>query len=621
MAGLEDVTCVIIRPILSPPPLTVRAPSSKVTAETPPATPDWVQLDAVSPISRPLPSAVANPSSPAPEVKSLTEVPALSKIRPDSLKAARTLGVLLKRMEPHMSPESQYELRNNSDLVGVLCGEMSLARVRLEGKAADDLKAVVHCLGLTTREYLAIVEDPLQPGQFTVLNKAEINLSVPEVRWGLTLNADSFTPQAAARVEALNEKGRHNAAACLAESRKVGQPVESGERIPRQIGMIVYVDSPEALQRFHSVIHEWRENVQDFGHRNVVFRLCDDSPEPFSSKIRSLLEQQPKDAIQFQYIGPEQKAQLRASLEQALQPALGPQDAAQVAALVGGAGATQNRNLSLQLLGKQGGLQMDHDMTPEILTSHWEDPIPFDILGSLEGESNSYGIRSFSFSGAHDVSIEHILKSDHGMAPRRIRDSEQAFMGNQVRGPMFVSKNVSQAARIAPGLRDGDLALTQVSQKVDSYSSKGLVEAVYHRDQAGGRWSGGHLMRQYLLYECCDEAISKWVDESAEGHPEKVGQAILKGLEQQTCWNQVSRSSFFGRSKEALQDYYSGLPSDHPERQNIREGLFLDPNQGINTEKLNASLHEEARGLLRTHALALVHSKTIEDCLGAQVRA
>ena len=160
-------------------------------------------------------------------------------------------------------------------------------------KAADDLKAVVHCLGLTTREYLAIVEDPLQPGQFTVLNKAEINLSVPEVRWGLTLNADSFTPQAAARVEALNEKGRHNAAACLAESRKVGQPVESGERIPRQIGMIAYVDSPEALQRFHSVIHEWRENVQDFGHRNVVFRLCDDSPEPFSSKIRSLLEQQP----------------------------------------------------------------------------------------------------------------------------------------------------------------------------------------------------------------------------------------------------------------------------------------------------------------------------------------
>lgn len=61
MAGLEDVTCVIIRPILSPPPLTVRAPSSKVTVETPPATPDWVQLDAVSTISRPLPSVVSQP--------------------------------------------------------------------------------------------------------------------------------------------------------------------------------------------------------------------------------------------------------------------------------------------------------------------------------------------------------------------------------------------------------------------------------------------------------------------------------------------------------------------------------------------------------------------------------
>lgn len=427
---------------------------------------------------------------------------------------------------------------------------------------------------------------------------------------------ESWSAQASEKAERLNAEGRHNAAACLAATREVGLPQPSVGELPNQVGMIAYVNSPDSLQRFSGVLREWRENLHDFGHHGVTFRLCDDSPEPYATQIRGLLAQQPKDSVRFEYLGAEQKAHLRERLQQGLSSQLSPQDAAQVAALMAGPGATQNRNLSLQLLGRQGGLQMDHDMTPEVLCTHWEDPIPFDILGSLQGKGEEYGIRSYSFTGAHDVSIDHILAGGESLAPRRIRNKAEGFMGNQVRGPMFVSKNIPSAARIAPGLRDGDLALSKLSEKVTTFSSGGLSEAIYHRDQAGGRWYGGELLRQYLLYEFCTKAVSAWVGSSDEGAPEKVGRALLQGLEQHPTLSTVQDSSCFERSQSALKKYCDRLPLGHPEHERIREQLCLRDNQEMDSVSLDASLHQEARGLLRTQALALIHSRQIEEILG-----
>jgi hypothetical protein len=538
-------------------------------------------------------------------------------MRFDSLRTARSLGVLSKRMAPHLSPEALHELRSNIDLVGVLCGEMTIAKLALDGKARDDIKAVVKCLSLTCPQTLATLEDPQDPRQLLVLNKAEINLEIPQVRWGLYLQPETWTAETTKKAEQLNPKSSVHAQACLAASLQVGEPLKDAPPLPKQIGMIAYVDSEQGVRRLASVVGEWRENLKDYGHRQVQFRLCDDSPEPFSSQIRDLLGKQSDEVVQFEYLGPKEKAQLCQQLEQGLTPQLGQAEAARVAALMAGPGATQNRNLSMQLLGQQGGLQMDHDMTPEVLCSHWEDPIPFDILGDLRLKQNEYGLRSYSFTGAHDVSIEHILAADHAMAPRRISGGLDASMGNSLRGPMFVPSQVPLAGRIAPGLRDGDLALGRVSEKVTTFGPSGLAESIYHRDQAGGRWSGGQLVRQYLLFEFCDRAISDWVAEQDQGDPVKVGQALLRGLEQNEKWSGVGESSFLGRTQPVLKNYINGLPDEHPERSRSREQLCLNDAQEVDQGRLDDSLHAEARQVLRTQALALIHHEQIAQILGS----
>lgn len=166
-------------------------PPGKALVDKPLGIHDEVEIGAAS---NPLPllfSKAPHPSAPT-SPSEQTEAPVISApqvsvsrpLNPESLRTARTLGVLTRRMQPHLSPMALHELHSNAELAGVLCGEMTMARLRVEGKAVDDLKAVVNCLALVSRERLATVDDPQHPGQLLVLNKSNINLEIPEVRWG-----------------------------------------------------------------------------------------------------------------------------------------------------------------------------------------------------------------------------------------------------------------------------------------------------------------------------------------------------------------------------------------------------------------------------------------------------
>lgn len=612
----------------------------------------------IVPVSR-APQATAENSVPQ-DVATLTAVAPLVQTAPSGrpldrseVTNALTLRAVTLRLGEELPESVRKELRENADLAGVLCGVMNSVSLPLsEPQEQEALRNLAGCQSLAAGQHLAALPDPHQPGHFLILNNANFSWKLHEVRWGKELKPETWTAAAAAKVESWNAENRPRAQALLAITQTAPEGRPPSERTPRQLAMISYVTSEEQLQRCGRVLVEWRENFQQFGHQHMQARLCDDSPEPFGSRLQELAEKNG-----FIYVGPAEKAALRLELEKRLQQHMSLDDARQVAALVAGPGATQNRNLSLQMLGKSGGLQMDHDMTPEILTAYCDRPIPYDIVSRMES-APEHQISSFNFTGAMDVSIDTILAQPLGPlnrnseppAPYRMKSDTQLILGNAVRGPMHVPAKVPAAARLAPGLRDGDLALTTFSERLGGACSSGLADSVYHRDPAGGRWGGANLLRQYLIYEMVNAVAAEalpWQDGGLP--PAQAGQLLLERLQSDKPWPTVADSACYQRGQKSLETYdqerrrgleevglaLQGLDSSQAasvagmwksgasvkEARAELEGLRdrLEGERGamrrLQGPALDGDLQREAREVLRIQALALRHFEVIQDVL------
>ncbi len=443
------------------------------------------------------------------------------------------------------------------------------------------------------------------------------------------------------------------------------------EGTPRKIGMISYVNSEYQFQRLNSVLQEWKRNLEEFGHHHVTMRICDDSQPPFSDRIQALLQTLSETGPnRFVYTGARQKAELSQELERELRKSLSAQDAAAVASLVAGPGPTQNRNLSLQFLGSEGGLQIDHDMTAEVLTKHFDKPLPYDLLGSLE-QAPRNNLSSLRFCGADDHSIESIVgaalpqarnnawltvESREPEAPKRIQSLEDEGMGGSLRAPMNVPSNFSPAGRISPGLRDGDLALGCVAKNIAGEPTQELGESVFHRDTAGSRWGGASLLKEFLkfatVYRVFDGLRQKGPQTSQQLSQglQKSSSGELPATEQLWCYDSSresvstflsERQSKVAELKEMLSnsnyprslESWAGQPLTpklrkqstaeirqviqklEAESQEMREKLHLDQNGQIDVQALQTDLHNEVRQILHTHALALAQSQQISSTI------
>jgi hypothetical protein len=595
--------------------------------------------------------------------------------------AALTLKVLLKRQAGQMSSELREKLYNDPLLVGTLCGVTPGVSLKLSPEDTTKLSVIVDSMELSMRRGLALLPDPQQEGNTLLLGRS-VGYMFADLNWGLRKlpgRPEALTPEAMQKIQEGCDENKSEALSCVALLKGVSEQRLPGPKTPGKVGMIAYVSSDYQLQRFGEVIEDWKSNFTDFGHHHVQFTVCDDSPEPYGTEMRKLLQQASKDSpVRFGYLGTSEKAKLRNMVADALKPSLSLQDATKVSDLVAGAGATQNRNLSLQLLGKTGGLQVDHDMTAEVLAEVSDKPIAYDILEYLEREApQGGGLASFRFCGAYDVSIDYIaslplppMESQFWNAsedrepkdPEKTKGLMDEGMGQTLRAPMVVPVGADPGMRIAPGLRDGDIALDTFSRKISGVENTGLGHYVHHRDEAGSRWGAGKLMSQYLLFEMVNESVSSWLPDEKYS-PSQAGEAILEKLKTPDSWpnferlwdyadyQQVAESYVQRRdtglvslnemtaqldsgsgdavlqqwsgegqaqNKDLCQEQLQGLQKRlQSDREDMKQSMHIGLNGQMDKEALQADMQAQAADVLRTQALALIHADKIAEVLAS----
>jgi len=489
---------------------------------------------------------------------------------------SRVAAALLNNPELGLASETLEKLKNRPEWFGVIAGVLPAASISgNKHQIISDLHVVSHYQAMATQQNLEIIPDPTQKERWLLYNGDLLAREFPETRLQNHILADGkpgfdsqrWTPEVAEKVMVYNRQ--HHAEALSAISRVNHAPETRlpGPRTPAAIHMIGYVSSPHQLERFKAVLQNWTENLRVYGHRTQPLVFCDDSPEPFATELRQLLHKTGQETgLNLIYVGQAENEQLTQVLQKRLAARLSEADIEALATLLAGRGPTQNRNFSLQLLGKSGGLQIDHDMTSEILAlspqelrndfaelHEWkkipqggsDKPIllSYDILQCLEAAPQDC-LSSLRFCGSNDIDLRHLIaiptpklerslwlspESRECAQPLIIQDRFGCSMGGSLRSPMNVPKNFNSTALLAPQVRDGDIAVG-----ITSYLSLGLPSMelplyVNHRDQAGGNWGSGELLYQYKTFEMIQHCLKHWVSQAGQG-PEALGKAILAGL-------------------------------------------------------------------------------------------
>ena len=488
---------------------------------------------------------------------------------------ARVLASMVAIPELGLEESTVERLRQRPEWFGVLAGVLPAVSVSgRERSLISDLHLLSHYQSITTQQDLRVIPDPLREGRWLLCNGDLLAREFPESRLSLDepgeaprFDQDRWSADLAARVEEYSEEHRAEAVAALCQLHRPGQGRWPGPRTPARVQWIGYVGSEHQLQRFERVVQDWSDNLKHFGHHTTPLIYCDDSPEPFATRIRQMLEaQSAATGLPLQYVGSEEKQALAANLRHRLE-ALNPVDREAVVDLFVARGPTQNRNFSLQLLGPSGGLQLDHDMTAEVLVTppiqvrerfgqsqDWRkipqtgssEPVAlrYDLLQTLE-KAPGDRLSSLRFCGSEDMDLRHLvgappakLRHRHWFGPENRDYADAKYvdhrygtpMGGSLRSPMNVPKGWDSSSLLAPQVRDGDLAVGQTAYLVGNQRPNELLQYVHHRDQAGGRWGGGVLLYQFKTFEMVSTALSQWVQPPGQG-PEAVGRAVLEALD------------------------------------------------------------------------------------------
>lgn len=613
-----------------------------------------------------------------------------------------TVSAGLRRVMASLSPETRQLLEKNPEIPALLSGIVPSLTVPAGPSSYDELMKLVDAFSVSTGQSIEIGEDPAHPGQAILVHNGAVEKVAPELvsdqpsqfrfdwsRWNddtqsrlgtLHLGETSRQGQNLGPLAILDPALEARQSECSARVRDCQAILElgcgaraPGPTTPAKIGMISYVSSDYQLKRLEAVLREWKNNLEEFGHHHVSLRLCDDSPQPYGSKIKEMLLQMNESGPNsFLYLGAEEKSRLQQRVKSDLKGLISVEDASSVASLVAGAGPTQNRNLSLQLLGAEGGLQIDHDMTAEVLTKHFEQALPYDLLGALE-QAPQDQLSSLRFCGAEDHAIDTILQAPLPEAkrsawqvtenrepdkPSRVNSLDDPGMGGGLRAPMHVPKNFSQAARISPGLRDGDLALGNVAEAMAGQHPVELTQNILHRDTAGSRWGGASLLKEFLKFATVHHVFTGLPQTGMDAQTlsanllERIKPDTSHLPEAQNLWfypNSTNAVNGFMSERSAKLNELKALLAQAPypskleswsgqklsaqekkqsareirmiikklksESDEMRAQMHLDKHGRIDAQALTADLHQDVRKLIRCHALALAHAQQIATSL------
>jgi hypothetical protein len=659
--------------------LTLSWPGAEHTPSAAPQPSGWIQRA----------QAIRNPADPA----------AQASFSRQEISQILTVGAGLRRISGSLSAEARQILEKHPEVPALLAGVLPAVILPVSNEGFDELVRVVDAFSVSTGQSIEIGQDPAQPDKAILVHNSAVEGVAPHLiqpnRQQFRFQWNQWNPQTRAELGTVELDAPQNPLGPIAVldpdaeakqaqlAKRLGDfqnVLENGcgarppaPTTPGKIGMISYVSSDYQFKRLEAVLHDWQGNLEAFGHHHVSLRLCDDSPQPFSDKIKALIQQMNEQGPNtFHYLGPEEKAQLRSQLKQDLKGELSARDAEAVATLVAGAGPTQNRNLSLQLLGSSGGLQVDHDMTAEVLTKHFEHPLPYDLLGALEAAPQDQ-LSSLRFSGAEDHSIDSILKAKlpspqradwitqenrEPNAPARRDTLDDKGMGGGLRAPMHVPQGFSSGSRISPGLRDGDLALGSVAEVTGGQHPEELNRSIHHRDAAGSRWGGASLLKEFLKFATV-HYVFKGLEQGGV-QPRELGKQLVEASDRKAdALHSFDQLWYAGTTRGAVQEFLSErgdkvnqlkdllARSPYPskleswqgdkltpklrkqsaqevrmiiqkledESQEMREKLHVGPDGHIDAQALTADLHQDVRQILRAHGLALTHSQQIAASL------
>jgi len=325
--------------------------------------------------------------------------------------------------------------------------------------------------------------------------------------------------------------------------------------------MIACIRTPTQMADFADVVKIWDQNFVDFGHRGVTLRILDDSPEPFAAQLERFAKRfRGKSGMKVELLGQGKKAALRkAMLTRMVSSDTGKQmiadgittkdELAQAVQTIFGSkdsrGPGVNRNLSMTLFQSQPGLQMDCDITPEVLTPSFKDAalgayvadyeelneafgiderrhraqpttVPVDLLGYFEN-AGGFALTTPQISGANDGDIPTMIRTrpepteasatadvpvslmrrdDLNTRQVKILSSGGDPPNRETRGPVFVPSKFGPNDEYVPfsiPLRDEDLHLG-MTMEAAGVRREGTPVPMFHREQAGAKWGAKALL-------------------------------------------------------------------------------------------------------------------------------
>jgi hypothetical protein len=404
----------------------------------------------------------------------------------------------------------------------------------------------------------------------------------------------------------------------------------------RVVSMISFCSSPQQIAALNNNLNIWDRNLRHFRHEGAVdaqrppapiaFRVSDDSPEPYATQVRQVVEGMNALATpvaRFTYVG---KAEREAERLALVQRVLASRTARKLIAahrlsradvhdmsrrMFGGlqSGVAQNRNMALLLAqrvadtlpegaGRGRVFQVDHDQTPEaLMMSRYEDPwrrrghrpvaLPVDLLGYFEG---AHDLESAAFSGGTDADIESLVMEmpaltaegffgqPPGLEARYAKDPWDPLVtvvykndevDDVLRAPMFVPPGVVPWSTPE---RDQDIHMGEVHGNAAS----GAPTYVYHRDLAGSKWaSPAKLMRDSLLSNVSLYVLRKWLPAGGTSTPDtlrRAGELILESLPFRPAADEAMRL-WAADSQQLARKWFSSAADSRARLDAMRDGI------------------------------------------------